>query len=161
MTQFYVQRTDEDECRSAVITQKPITIIGITFNGTHYRRCLVGRRSGASIIRIYLRMTLGVHSLFPGSHGSKLDLVVFLMLILEPTGRHYDAQWSDNDYIVLDDKRTCMGRIFLSTHSPPDRDWMWTITASEYPPTIHSCGYSATREDAMADFKQQWLARSL
>jgi len=89
-----------------------------------------------------------------------LDVVVLLMLILEPTGRHYDTQWSDSDYIVLDDKRTCIGRIFLSPHSPPDRNWMWTITARQYPPTIHSRGYSATREDAMADFKAQWSVGS-
>ena len=79
------------------------------------------------------------------------------MLILEPTARHYDTQWSDSDYIVLDDKQTRIGRIFLSPHSPPDRNWMWTITAREYPPTIHSRGYSATREQAMADFKTRWL----
>jgi hypothetical protein len=87
-------------------------------------------------------------------------VVVFLMLILEPTGRHHDTQWSDSDYVVLDDKRTRIGRIFLSPHSPPDRNWMWTITAREHPSTIHSQGYSATREDAVADFKQQWLAGS-
>jgi len=34
MTQFYVQRIDEDQCRSAMVTQKPITITGVTFNGT-------------------------------------------------------------------------------------------------------------------------------
>jgi hypothetical protein len=34
MTQFYVQRTDEDRCRDAMITQEPITITGVTFNGT-------------------------------------------------------------------------------------------------------------------------------
>ena len=34
MAQFYVQQTDEDQCRNAVITQEPITITGVTFNGT-------------------------------------------------------------------------------------------------------------------------------
>jgi hypothetical protein len=38
-----------------------------------------------------------------------------------------------------------------------DRNLTWTITAQEYPPTIHNRGYSATREQAMADFKAQWL----
>ena len=61
-----------------------------------------------------------------------------------------------NDYDVLDADR-CIGRIFLSPQSPPDRNWMWTITAGEYPPSIHSRGYSATHEQAMADFKAQWL----
>jgi len=34
MTHFYVQRSDEDQCRNAVITQEPITVTGLTFNGT-------------------------------------------------------------------------------------------------------------------------------
>jgi hypothetical protein len=29
-------------------------------------------------------------------------------------------------------------------------------TAREIPPSIHNRGYSATREQAMADFKKQW-----
>ena len=61
-----------------------------------------------------------------------------------------------SDYAVLNNGRK-IGRIFLSPASPPDRNWMWTITAREYPPTIYSHGYSATREEAMADFKKQWL----
>ena len=35
---------------------------------------------------------------------------------------------------------------------------MWTITVMDYPRTIHSRGYSATREQAMTDFKAQWLS---
>jgi len=58
---------------------------------------------------------------------------------------------------VLDGGRV-IGRIFLSPQSPTDRNWMWTITAREYPRTIHSSGYAATREEAMADSKTQWLA---
>jgi hypothetical protein len=34
MTQFYVQLIDEHRCLDAVITQEPITITGVTFNGT-------------------------------------------------------------------------------------------------------------------------------
>jgi hypothetical protein len=34
MAQFYTQLTDEDRCRNAVTTQTPITITGVTFNGT-------------------------------------------------------------------------------------------------------------------------------
>jgi hypothetical protein len=30
------------------------------------------------------------------------------------------------------------------------------ITAREIPPSVHNHGYSATREQAMADFKKQW-----
>ena len=62
-----------------------------------------------------------------------------------------------NDFDVLDTDR-CIGRIFLSPASPPDRNWMWTITAVDYPRTIHSRGYSSTREQAMMEFKAQWLS---
>ena len=31
------------------------------------------------------------------------------------------------------------------------------ITAMDYPRTIHSRGYSVTPEQAMVDFKAQWL----
>jgi hypothetical protein len=33
-----------------------------------------------------------------------------------------------------------------------------TITARDYPRSIHTRGYSATREQAMADFKSRWLS---
>src|SRR5262245_4200208 len=36
--------------------------------------------------------------------------------------------------------------------------WFWTITAREIPPSVDSRGYSATREQAMADFKARWSA---
>jgi hypothetical protein len=68
------------------------------------------------------------------------------------------TQWSDNDYVLLDDSRRCIGRIFLSPASPPDRNWMRTITARDYPRSTNSRGYSATGEEAMADFKARWVA---
>jgi len=55
----------------------------------------------------------------------------------------------------------CIGRIFLSPQAPEGQPWSWTITAREHPPSIHSRGYSATREQAMADFKTQWIRRRL
>ena len=65
--------------------------------------------------------------------------------------------WGPNDFDVCESNR-CIGRIFLSPQSPPDRNWMWTINGRDYPRSIHSRGYSATREQAMADFKKQWLS---
>ena len=68
--------------------------------------------------------------------------------------------WGPNDFDVCEGGR-CIGRIFLSPAAPSDRYWMWTIIAREHPPTIYNRGYSVTREEAMADFKAQWLTRPI
>jgi len=65
--------------------------------------------------------------------------------------------WGPNDFDVLNAGR-CVGRIFLSPASPSDRNWLWTITAPDYPRSIHTRGNSAIREQAMADFKAEWLS---
>ena len=64
--------------------------------------------------------------------------------------------WGPNDFDVVDADR-CVGRIFLSPQAPAGRNWMWAITAMDYPRTIHSRGYCETRKKAMPDFKAQWL----
>jgi hypothetical protein len=78
------------------------------------------------------------------------------MLSLARTERYFgfgDA----NDHVVLEGGRV-IGRIFLSPQAPEGRSWFWTITAVEFPPSIHNRGYCATREQAMTEFKAQWLA---
>ena len=65
---------------------------------------------------------------------------------------------SKDDYLVLDGTRKVIGRIMLHPQAPKDQPWFWTITALEQPPSIDNKGYSATREEAMADFKEQWLS---
>jgi hypothetical protein len=70
-------------------------------------------------------------------------------LLLSPTRKHFRIG-DKNDYVVLDDGRM-IGRIFLQPQAPEGRPWFWTITSPVIP------GYSATREEAMADFKARWL----
>jgi hypothetical protein len=53
-------------------------------------------------------------------------------------------------YVVLDGGRV-IGRIMLHPQASEHQPWFWTITAVNHPK-----GYSATREQAMADFKARW-----
>jgi hypothetical protein len=66
--------------------------------------------------------------------------------------------WSPDDYDVRDSHGKVVGRIMHHPQAPKDQPWFWTITAREIPPSIHNRGHSATREQAMADFKARWLA---
>ena len=64
---------------------------------------------------------------------------------------------------IADISSLVMDRLLRRSHfpfaeEPPDRNWMWTITALEKQPSIHNSGYSATREHAVADFRAQWLS---
>ena len=79
-----------------------------------------------------------------------------MTLILKSCSSYYSKPWSKNDYVVLNGKGQVIGRIMLHPQAPKDQPWFWTITALEQPPSIDNKGYSATREDAMADFKAQW-----
>ena len=63
----------------------------------------------------------------------------------------YDVRLGDASGLVVD-------RIMLHPQAPKDRLWFSTITAREMPPSVHNRGYSESREQAMADFKAQWLA---
>jgi len=73
-------------------------------------------------------------------------------LIVAPTHRCFGIG-DKNDCTVLD-KGRCIGHIVLSRQAPKERPWFGTIL-----PTTDSRGYSATREQAMANFKSQWWAR--
>jgi hypothetical protein len=78
--------------------------------------------------------------------------------VLIKASKSLGGVWSDDDYYVRDRVRNVVvGVIRLHPQASKDRPWFWTITAREIPPSVHNRGYSATREQAMADFKKQWL----
>ena len=50
-----------------------------------------------------------------------------------------------------------IGQIMPHPQAPEGRSWFWTITTREMPPSVYNKGYSASREEAMADFKARFL----
>lgn len=77
-------------------------------------------------------------------------------LMLAPTKRYFGLG-DQNDYCVLDDGHV-IGRIFMPLRTPDDQPWFWMITAGEKATSIASRGCSATCDQALADFKAQWLS---
>jgi hypothetical protein len=75
-------------------------------------------------------------------------------LTLERASAHRSGgPWDNDDYDVFDGERK-IGRIMLHPHAPKDRPWFWTVSRFPQKPTERD--YSATREEAMADFKAAW-----
>jgi hypothetical protein len=80
-------------------------------------------------------------------------------LFLIKASKGLGGAWSDDDYIVRDRARNVVvGRIMLHPQDRKASRGSWTITAREIPESVHNRGYSATREQAMIDFKARWLA---
>lgn len=79
-------------------------------------------------------------------------------LLLKKTGDHYgDPSWSGDDYVVLRDAAE-IGRIMKSLQAPELLPWLWSITDLDCCPSVHNCGFAATREEAMMHFKSRWSA---
>jgi hypothetical protein len=70
------------------------------------------------------------------------------------------GEGSADDYDVRDGDRV-IGRIFLHPQPPQGRPWFWSITAGEAKSSIFNKGYAASCEQAMADFKTQWIKRRI
>jgi hypothetical protein len=77
--------------------------------------------------------------------------------LVRPTSRYCSIGADADEYVVFDGDR-CIGWIFKPSFASPSKPWFWTITDRCQPPSIHNEGYAATREQAMADFKKQWLS---
>ena len=66
----------------------------------------------------------------------------------------------DDDFDVRDGDRV-IGRIVRHPQAPNEAPWFWAITAESHKPSLTDRGYAASREDAMAQFKTQWLRDEL
>ena len=67
------------------------------------------------------------------------------------------GQWSDEDYDVLADGKV-VGRILEegSRFDPPELRWFWSITEIAPAAPNVTNGHAATREEAMAKFREAW-----
>ena len=68
--------------------------------------------------------------------------------------------WSLDDYDVRlgNAEGKVIGRIFLHPQAPQGQPWFWTITALGRKASLADRGYAASREQAMASFKEAWQA---
>jgi hypothetical protein len=62
---------------------------------------------------------------------------------------------SPDDYDVVSGERA-FGRIFRSNSAPPDRPWIWTITAAVVMPAVPSHGFAPTLAEAKTAFATHW-----
>jgi hypothetical protein len=80
-----------------------------------------------------------------------------LVLVSARKSRGAD-HWDKDDYDVRlgDGNGPVVGRIMRHPQASEGEPWFWTITAMDHPPSVYNKGYSATREQTMADFKARW-----
>jgi hypothetical protein len=82
------------------------------------------------------------------------------LTLIRANKSHPSGEWSDDNYDVFHGDRH-IGRIFLHPQAPAGRPWFWSITVGEAKSSIFNKGYSASREQAMMDFKAQWIKRRI
>jgi hypothetical protein len=68
------------------------------------------------------------------------------------------ASKADNpDSFAVFEGERCVGHIMRTQRSVQGKPWFWTIFVPDMPSSIPDRGYAATREQAMANFKAQWI----
>ncbi len=63
------------------------------------------------------------------------------------------GEWNDEDYDVGADG-VIVGRIMKAAAVPVGQSWMWTLAFGHHEDRMPTHGYAATREEAMAAFRQ-------
>jgi hypothetical protein len=58
---------------------------------------------------------------------------------------------------VMSGETRVVGRIFhAGAGDPPNKPWMWTITAAVVMPAVRSHGFAATLQEAKTVFAEHW-----
>ena len=77
-------------------------------------------------------------------------------LTLRPTALSSPIYRDQFDYEVLEDRRV-IGRIYEDKHAIPQLRWFWSITVFVgYQPGVVTNGWTATLEEAKAQFLENW-----
>ena len=66
----------------------------------------------------------------------------------------------DDDFDVRDGERV-IGRIVRHPQAPKEAPWFWAITAESRKSSLADRGYASSGEDAVMQFKAQWLRDDL
>jgi hypothetical protein len=84
---------------------------------------------------------------------------VRLFLVKANKSRPGTLVWSDDDYDVRHGAPDgpVAGRIYKQVFSPSSTPWFWAVQL--FPAVGSDSGMEATREEAMAAFKAQWIER--
>jgi hypothetical protein len=80
------------------------------------------------------------------------------LTLKRPSASRSFGQWKDEDYDVLADGKV-IGRILEegSRFGPPALRWGWSITSIVPATKGVTNGTAATREEAMAKFRDNWM----
>jgi hypothetical protein len=96
---------------------------------------------------------------YKGRQSDNSGGMLFQNILTLVPAKCYFGSGDQNDYCVLDGGRV-IGRIFMPLRAPVDQPWFWMITAGEKATCIGSRGCSATCDQAVQDFKAQWVVQS-
>jgi len=78
------------------------------------------------------------------------------LILKRASASRSSGEWKDDDYDVLTDGVTVVGRIFKVHAAPVGSPWMWTLAFGYHEDRTPTHGYAETREAAMAAFAKSW-----
>ena len=77
------------------------------------------------------------------------------LILKRASASRSSGEWSDDDYDVLADG-VVVGRIMKAAAKPADASWLWTLAYGQHEDRTPTHGYEATREAAMAAFREEF-----
>jgi hypothetical protein len=79
------------------------------------------------------------------------------LILKRASASRSSGEWNDDDFDVLANGEV-VGRIFKANAAPVGSPWMWTVAFGYHRDRAPNHGYAATREAAMAAFREELAA---